>query len=256
MIESGPDATGLAPEAPAASDESAYLLHARIDIAAVLRDIVRARGLASVHFGGQETLLTPLLSVDAAAGEIVFDCSGSERLNEALMRASKLLFLSSHDKVKVRFSTGAARSVEHERRKAFAVDMPQTMLRLQRREFYRVLAPVARPVRCVIPVDHGEGARNVETRLHDISQGGVAVVAQPGELATEIGALYPNCRIVLPETGNVIVSLQTANMHPMTLLNGKQMLRIGCRFVRPSMAAAALIQRYMMKLEREKKARD
>jgi hypothetical protein len=41
----------------------------------------------------------------------------------------------------------------------------------------------------------------------------------------------------------------------MTLLNGKQMMRVGCQFVRPSMSALALIQRYMMRLERDKKSR-
>jgi len=243
--------------ASAGGDESPYLLHARIDIAAVLRDLVRSRGLASVHFGGvQDTLLTPLLRIDPAAGEIVFDCSGSERLNQVLMRASKLMFVSSHDKVKIRFTTGPARVVQHEGRKAFAVRMPDSMLRLQRREFYRALAPVARPVRCVIPVNPDSGPRNIETRLHDISQGGVAVVAQPGDLPAEIGALYDNCRIVLPDAGNVVVNLRTANMLTMTLLNGKQMLRVGCQFVRPSMSALALIQRYMMRLERDRKSRD
>jgi c-di-GMP-binding flagellar brake protein YcgR len=251
------DPAAVAAAAAEVGDESPYLLHARVDITAVLRDIVRTRGLASVHFGGgQETLLTPLLKVDPAAGEIVFDRSGSERLNQLLARASKLLFVSSHDKVKVRFSTGPARLVSHDGRDAFAVRMPDSMLRLQRREFYRVLVPVAKPVRCVIPVDSEGGIRNVETRLHDVSQGGVALVVQPGALPAEIGACYPNCRIVLPEAGNVVVMLRVANMSAMTLLNGKQLLRVGCQFVRPGMAALALVQRYMMRLEREKKARD
>jgi len=34
------------------------------------------------------------------------------------------------------------------------------------------------------------------------------------------------------------------------------MLRVGCQFVRPSMSALALIQRYMMRLERDRKSRD
>jgi c-di-GMP-binding flagellar brake protein YcgR len=254
--ESGAAGGDVGSAADTGGDESPYLLHSRIDIAAVLRDLVRSRGLASVHFNaGQDTLLTPLLRVDPAAGEIVFDCSGSERLNQALLRASKLLFLSSHDKVKIRFITGAARIVEHEGRAAFAVRMPESMLRLQRREFYRVLAPVARPVPCIIPVDRGNGVHHVETRLHDISQGGVAVVVQPHELPAEIGALYDDCRIALPDAGNVVVKLRTANMLLMTLLNGRQMMRVGCQFVRPSMSALALIQRYMMRLERDKKSR-
>lgn len=258
MAEAMPEALdrSAAPGAEDAGDESPYLLHSRIDIAAVLRDIVRTRGLASVHFAAsQDSLLTPLLAIDSGAGEIVFDCSGSERLNQAILHAPKLLFVSSHEKVKVRFTTGPARLVQHEGAAAFAVRMPESMLRLQRREFYRALAPVARPVHCVIPVSEGTGVRRIETRLHDISQGGVAVVAQPGDLPADIGAVYTGCEIVLPDTGKIVVTLRVANMIPMTLLNAKQMLRVGCQFLHPTMPTLALVQRYMMKLERERRAR-
>jgi flagellar brake protein len=251
--------TGMRVPPPASlmSDESQYLLHARIDIAAVLRDIVRARALASVHFGSaDEALLTPLLAVDPAAGEILFDCSGSANLNRGILRAIKLLFYSAHDKVKVRFSTGPARLTEHEGRQAFAVQFPASMLRLQRREYYRMLAPVANPVRCVVPVDEQDGVRYAETRVHDISHGGVALIANPGELPAKAGARYLNCRIVLPQSGNVVVTLETVYMLDMMLLNGKSVVRAGCQFIRPSLSALSLVQRYMMKLERENKARD
>jgi c-di-GMP-binding flagellar brake protein YcgR len=240
-----------------AAEDSPYLLRRRVDIAAVLRDVVRTRGLATVHYGGgQDALLTPLLQFDPNAGEITFDCSGAERANQGLLRAAKLVFVASHDKVKIRFTTGPARVVEHEGAKAFCVRMPDSMLRLQRREFYRVLAPVARPVRCIIPVESENGARSVEARLHDISQGGVALIVQPNELPSALGACYERCRILLPDAGNVVVTLQTANMSEIHLLNGKSALRVGCQFVRPSMSALALIQRYIMRLESEKKARD
>jgi flagellar brake protein len=237
-------------------EESPYLLHSRIDIAAVLRDVVRTRELVSVHFGSsQDTLLTPLLCIEPGAEEVVFDCSGSERVNRALLLASKLLFVASHGEVKIRFTTGPARQGRHDGADAFCVRMPQSMLRLQRREFYRVLAPVARPVRCAVPLVQGGQTRHIETRLHDISQGGVALIAQPGDLPNEIGAVYERCRIVLPDASNVMVTLQTRNLSMLTLLNGRSAVRIGCQFVRPDMPALALIHRYMMRLESEKKAR-
>jgi c-di-GMP-binding flagellar brake protein YcgR len=247
-------ASGLELEA---GEDSPYVLRLRVDIAAVLRDVVRTRGLATVHYGsGQEALLTPLLQFDPSVGEIVFDCSGAERVNQGLLRAAKLVFASSHDKVKIRFTTGPARLIQHEGAKAFCVRMPDSMLRLQRREFYRVLAPVARPVRCIVPFEDEKGTRSVDARLHDISQGGVALIVQPGELPPTLGARYERCRILLPDAGNVVVTLQTANLSEMHLLNGKSAMRVGCQFVRPSMSALALIQRYIMRLESEKKARD
>jgi c-di-GMP-binding flagellar brake protein YcgR len=246
-------ASGLELEA---GEDSAYLLRSRVDIAAVLRDVVRTRGLATVHYGSdQDALLTPLLSVDPVAGEIVFDCSGSERMNRGLLRAAKLLFVSSHDKVKIRFTTGPAQLVEHEGAPAFCVRMPESMLRLQRREHYRVPAPVASPVQCLIPVEDGNGTRTVTTRLHDISLGGIALMAQAGDMPLTLGATYQQCRILLPAAGNVLLTLQTANFYEMHLLNGKTAIRVGCRFVRPSMPALSLIQRYIMRLESDSKAR-
>lgn len=250
--ESRADTAGRAPD-----DEARFMLNSPIDIGAVLRDIVRTRTLVTVHFdSAQETLLTPLLDVDAASGQFVFDCSGSENINRGVQQARKLLFYGTQDKVKIRFSTGPARCIDRQGRPAFQVTFPQSMLRLQRREFYRVLTPVARPVICVLPVGTDSGSRTVETRLHDISQGGVALIANPGDIPNELHSRYPNSRIALPDVGNVVVTLETVSVQDMVLLNAKTVMRIGCQFVRPSMSALALVQRYMMKLEREKRARE
>jgi hypothetical protein len=70
-----------------------------------------------------------------------------------------------------------------------------------------------------------------------------------------LGATYQRCRILLPAAGNILITLQTANFSEMHLLNGKTAIRVGCRFVRPSMPALSLIQRYIMRLESESKAR-
>lgn len=242
--------------APPDEDESPYLLHARMDIVSVLRDVARGRSLVTVHYGSShEALLTPLLGVDTAAGQFFFDCSGSEPMNQAVLGARKLLYYGLHDKIRIRFNTGPARIVDWQNRRSFAVKLPDALLRLQRRELYRVPAPVTRPVRCVIPIEDDGRVRHVETRLHDISQGGVALVAQPGDIDIAPGMSFPNCRIVLPDAGNAVVMLQVVHVREEKLLNDKIVLRIGCKYVRPSMAALALVQKQMMKLERELKAR-
>lgn len=242
--------------APPAPDESPYLLHARMDIVAVLRDVARARTLVTVHFGaGHEALLTPLLGVETSTGELLFDCSGSETMNGSVRQARKLLFYGLHDKVRIRFNTGAARQIKWEGRDSFAVKLPESLLRLQRRELYRVTAPVTRPIRCVIPVEENDRTRSVETRLHDISQGGVALIARVGDYAFEPGMKFPNCRIVLPDAGNAVVMLEIVHVKEEKLLNDKSVLKIGCKYVRPSMAALALVQKQMMRLERELKAK-
>lgn len=254
ITESPPPETPVA--APLTEDESPYVLHARMDIVAVLRDVARTRTLVTVHFGSsQEALLTPLLGVDTETRTLVFDCSGSEAMNQSVLKARTLLYYGLHDKVRIRFKTDPARVIQWQNRSAFAAPLPDSMLRLQRRELYRVQAPVTRPIRCVIPVEEQGRMRHVETRLHDISQGGVALIANPGEIDAEPGMGFPNCRIVLPDAGNAVVMLEIVHLREQKLLNDKTVLRIGCNFVRPSMAALALIQKQMMKLQRELTAR-
>lgn len=238
------------------ADETRYILGSRIEITYVLRDLVRTPALASVHFsGGRDLLLTPLLAVDTTNSEIVFDSSSAEEINRGVLQASKLLFTSSQDKVKIRFSTPSARRVTMDGRDAFAAPIPEAMLRLQRRDYYRARAPLARPVKCIFALDAQDGRREVETRLHDISEGGVAVTTQPGALAAHIGARYSSCRIALPDAGNLVVTLEVRSILDMPLLNGKSAQRLGCQFVGLSVAASSLIQRYMMKLERERAGR-
>jgi c-di-GMP-binding flagellar brake protein YcgR len=235
--------------------EAAFLLHARADIVAVLRDIEQTRTLVHVHFGaGHDSLLTALIALDTAAGEFLIDCSGSPKLNRRLLQAHRLLFYTALAKVQIRFTSASARRVEHEGREAFAVRLPETMLRLQRRECYRLLAPVTRPIRCIVPVTRQQGVRYVETRVHDISQGGVSIVAPREDIPAEPGHRYPNCRLVLPDTGSAVVTLETVFECELPR-DDRALGRIGCRYVSPSMPALATIQRHMMKLEREQMRR-
>lgn len=235
-------------------DESAYLLHSPLEIAHVLRDIMRRHSLTTVHFDtGHDVLLTALLAIDPASNELVFDAGGSARLNQAVLAAPRLLFFSKQDKIKVRFVTGRARVVQWQGRDAFAVAQPESLLRLQRRENYRLLAPVAHPIKCIIPVPDEDLRGSVEARLHDIGLGGVGLILAPAELPVMPAMQWPNCRIVLPESGNVIATLEVRFAATATLSNRKTVLRVGCVFVRPSIAALTMVQRYMLRLERAKR---
>jgi c-di-GMP-binding flagellar brake protein YcgR len=234
--------------------EAAYLLHSRIDIAAVLRDLARARTLVKVHFGdGRESLLTPLLRVDAPAGQLVFDASGSGKLNQKLLQAPRLVFYTTLHNVQIRFASGQAHPLATDDGEAFAVRLPQTMLRLQRRDAYRVLAPVTRPILCTIPLHDGGKMRYAGTRVHDISLGGVSIIVPPELLPMEAGQRFSNCRLELPQTGSAVVSIETVFALEFTLPGGQCVTRMGCKYVSPSATALALVQRHMTKLEREHK---
>lgn len=236
-------------------DESRFLLRARVEIVYVIRNLIRSGALVKVHCGGgPDFLLTSLLEVDADAGRFAFEASGSESVNRRVLDAGRLSFHTAQDKVRIHFRTGRASRGTVGRHDAFLVALPDELLRLQRREYFRVTTPLANPVSCIVPLPEGNGPKSVEARLQDISLGGVGLILGSEGPGLEVRHEYPNCRLMLPDVGNVVTTLEIRHESTLTLLNGKTQRRYGCMFARPSSAAVSLVQRYILKLERARKA--
>jgi len=129
--------------------------------------------------------------------------------------------------------------------------MPRELLRLQRREYYRLVTSVVNPVKCMINSDKGM----METLVVDISIGGVGILAyqDSGELAA--GETYHGCRITLPGSGEFALSLAVCTTFEITLKNGRHTHRAGCQFIDLPASVETEIQRYIIRVDRERRAR-
>jgi c-di-GMP-binding flagellar brake protein YcgR len=96
----------------------------------------------------------------------------------------------------------------------------------------------------------------MEANVIDISGGGLAVMVPPTGMLFKAGDVFPNCRIELPEVGIVIATLEVRNVFDVTLRSGAQVARAGCQFSNLPGPTLALVQRYIIKVERERKARE
>jgi c-di-GMP-binding flagellar brake protein YcgR len=92
------------------------------------------------------------------------------------------------------------------------VRLPSRVLRLQRRESFRVATPVLRAPVCRIPADGGRPA--VEIRVADVSCGGVALALAPGDLWLEPGDILRGCLLELPGMAPIAVSIEAAADRP------------------------------------------
>jgi flagellar brake protein len=147
--------------------------------------------------------------------------------------------------------------VSYQGRPAFRAAFPDSLLRLQRREFYRLTVPIARPLRCILPYQKADGSRaQLEVKVVDISGGGLAVVAPPEGIGFEADAEFPNCRLELPEVGIIVATVKVCSMFEITLRNGSTIKRAGCQFKTLPGPMLTLVQRYIIKVERERKARE
>lgn len=241
-----------------ADDFSKYLLHSKKEILFILRAMRDKGSLITVFFNqGSDFLLTTLLSISTDGNSMLFDLGSNEEMNRKALSSDKLIFIATHEKVKIQFTVNHLAEAEYEGREAFRATIPDELLRLQRREYYRLTAPIAHPLRCLIPINLADGTKTTfETTVIDISGGGLAVMAPPEGVEFETDHLFENCRIELPEVGTVLATLRVRNVFEFTLRSGAKTKRSGCQFVDLPGHMLTLIQRYIIRVERERKARE
>ena len=130
-------------------------------------------------------------------------------------------------------------------------------MRLQRREYYRLTAPSSQSLKCRIPVAHGHGDHaTIAANIIDISGGGLAVMVPPERINFESGMEFPDCRVDLPEVGILTTTIQIRTLFDLTLNSGGQVRRAGCQFINLPGSMLTLVQRYIIKVERQRKARE
>lgn len=241
-------------------DVSPYQVHSRREIIGLLRGMQERNQLVSMQAdGGAEAVVTSILEVDEEGDMVVIDRAPSNAVNHRIVGSDSVSFETVLDNIRILFFATKVRECLYENLPALYIPIPASLVRLQRRENYRVPTPVASPVRCTIriPPDDDQGAPGITVvvTLKDISGGGIGVLDEKKLLDNTIGRTYKDCRIDLPGGTVVTANLQIRNSHDLTLSTGKSIRKLGCMFVdlpRPMLSA---VQRYITKLERERNAK-
>ena len=233
-----------------------YMLRRPVEVLTVLRGLQEHKSQITIFFNtGQDLLLTMLVAI--VGDQLIFDVGPDEELNRKAAAAEKHYCVALLDKVRIQFLLRDFAPVLHEGRPAFRCAFPQELLRLQRREYYRLTTPLARPLKCRMSLPAADGTPQVhEATLFDISGGGIGISAPPDTLLFATGQLVENCRIELPEVGIVTCTVRVCSIFEITLKSGARVKRAGCEFIKLPGPMATLIQRYIIKVERERKARD
>lgn len=236
----------------AQDDESRFLIQSRMEITFILRAIMQAGEMVAIHFNsGRDNAITALLSVDEPRGHFVFDCPSDPAVLRRMLTASKVSFLSRQDRIKVRWDSTSAQEVSFQGRPAVRLPLPQTLLKFQRREFFRAELPIARPIKCTIPLAEGG---TIEVNLVDISLGGIGLTGFPATFPLDAETELTGCTITLPDLGILAVTLAVRSTIEIERPDGKIVRRAGCKFVGLPATAENMIQRFIIRLERERRS--
>lgn len=234
------------------ADYGEYLLRNRTEMLQVLRQLLDRGSQITIFFNdGADLVLTTLLAVRDDA--LIFDLGASTEANRRALDAARLFCVTTLDKVRVQFILRGLKPITHDGRPAFRAVLPESVLRLQRREYFRLTMPLTRRLTCQIPLQSG---RNIEVDIVDLSGGGLSVVTPPDSAQFGPEMEFSGCRIELPEVGSITATIKVLAIFEITLRNGTHVKRAGCQFVRLPGTMANLIQRYIIKTERERKARE
>lgn len=237
-------------------NQSPFQVDSRREIIGLLKGLKDSKQLISMLINsGTEVFITSILDIDDKNNLVVIDSVAGQLANQRVIEAPRVSFEGLLDKISIQFSSTNIERIEFEGGPALQFAIPASMIRLQRREYYRINTPLTSPIRALIPVQIDERHEVLKMSLVDISCGGIAILDEKKLLNNTPGFIYEHCKLDLPTIGLVDVVLQIRNSQDLVLLNGKPNRRLGCQFVHMSNSVLASIQRYIMKLERERNAK-
>ncbi len=181
--------------------------------------------------------------------------------NKNILLSEKIIFVSIHQHVKVQFTSGTIQSVQLEGHDAFFMPLPPYILRIQRRNYFRLSIPLSAPVKCTITIksedpEHAETPPRVrEMSVLDISGGGIGLLCNDDDPDMVRGTFFEDCRLKLPDTDEFKIALEVRGTFKFTMHNDAVKVCAGCQFISIDNQANILLQRYIARLQAETMAK-
>jgi len=229
-------------------DENDYLISNPKEIVAILQNIAQRKSRVALYYNeGISMVLTMVLAADDNG--VWIDAASNPIDNRHIERSKRIIFVTTHNQAKVQFVATDVILGTYEDAPAFSLSLPRKLLRLQRRDYFRLVSPETNALKCVIrPVPEQTDIQH-EVTVMDISIGGVALVCEASGVELQPGMVYEHCQIELPDAGRLEASIEVKNSLEITDRNGKVKRRAGCVFVKPDGKTTMLLQRYVARMQ-------
>lgn len=226
-----------------------YMLYGRGEIMQKLRQLGKKNSLITLHFNDQ-SMLSTVVDVLADKNLLVLDYGGNEELNEKLLKYDRAVVKTDYDGITAQFSISGIRKARLQGKPSFACPVPESVLWVQRREFYRVRIPLSEVVTCELI--HGDNNRT-EYPVLDISTGGLALFDINDELELEPGNIFHNCKLTLGEHDSALINLEIRNHISINPHEATEGTRCGCAFLNLTGDFEGSVQRFINLVDQQQK---
>lgn len=227
-------------------ERETFTVRHRPEVVAMIDRLRNEKILTTVEFGDGHALVTTILTVRRDVDAMVFDIARDAELNRLLFAAPSLSFVTSVDQVEIAFDTGAASLVQLQDGPAALVELPAEVIRLQRREWFRVTLPLGNQIRCTVLDASGNAS---PARAVDLSCGGAGLlVDQPGAQLGQPGAGH-ELILSLPDVGRIELGATLRNVTTAPAEGDTAKIRAGFRFEALQPRTESQIQRFVNRIE-------
>jgi c-di-GMP-binding flagellar brake protein YcgR len=231
-------------------EENEYLITNPKEIVSILQTIAQRKSRVALYYNeGISMVLTMVLAADENG--VWIDAASNPQDNRLIERSKRIIFVTTHNQAKVQFVAADVVLGTYEDAPAFSLGLPLKLVRLQRRDYYRLVTAETGALNCIIRPIADQVHVQHEVTVMDISIGGVALVCEQTGVELHPGMVYEHCQIELPELGTVEATIEVKNTFEITDRNGKVKRRAGCVFVKPDGRTTMLLQRYVAQMQQQ-----
>jgi len=225
-----------------------YLLHSDVEIRAQLLKLAKKPDIITAYFNnGGNFILTAVLGVVKERNLVVLDVGPDDETTRKAIASNRLVCTTKNMGVPVKFIVENLKSAKYQGKPAIAAPMPESLYRLQRREFFRVQVPRINAPSCEIPL--GEEKGSVTLQVVDLSVGGLCMLAPEEQFKATMRSVYENCLVTLPDFGEMTVDIEIRNQGTFFTSKNEAIPRIGAAFINLTPQDNLYLQRYIYHLQ-------
>lgn len=233
------------------NNDSSFIVKNQKQIFHNLNFLCKKKCLFTAHFGkSDESFITTILDIDEKNNTLELDYGPKEYLNKKILASPDAVFKTEFSGIKVEFSGKKLSKTRNSGQPAFIMPLPESMIWLEHRKFYRIRSPLSAPALCRVFLTE---ENMFEFDLLDISITGFSILNNCSEISDQLipTAQFDNCQLLLPDMGEGRVSFVIRNKMAHVANKPDKTQRIGCEFLSITPSFESTIQRYMQMIERE-----
>lgn len=203
------------------TDKEQYLKRGTLAVLGVMKDLLQLQTPLLVNFSRGQFISRMLAADDT---RIVFDLGSNSLDNDYALHCNEIMIFAETHGAKIEFAPGALEKIEFDGLPAFQAELPEVLWQIQRREFFRINAPMDPQFWCHCQWPDGSAAR---LRLQDLSLGGIGVLAEEGmPEGLKSGDDFKNLQVELGEFGQFNVSARLMHIGERSIITNKNETKV------------------------------